>query len=146
MKIWCSQGKSNVTNFYTVLVTVIASRPYRPVLHTFPLNSLAYWWFTFEVIQCPALWIFFLIWLQGHADLEVRNNRQQTPLLLAVSQGHTALIELLVSQGARVNVADEDGDTCLHLALMRQTVASERESSPMLDAVSCTNPFSFFLL
>ncbi|XP_071109275.1 E3 ubiquitin-protein ligase MIB2-like isoform X1 [Haliotis cracherodii] len=70
----------------------------------------------------------------GHADIEIRNNRQQTPLLLAVSQGHTALIELLVSQGGNVNVADEDGDTCLHLALMRQTVATEKESSPTLDA------------
>ncbi|XP_012946086.1 E3 ubiquitin-protein ligase MIB2 [Aplysia californica] len=68
------------------------------------------------------------------AEIEIRNNRQQTPLLLAVSQGHTSIIELLVSQGADVNVKDEDGDTCLHLALMRQTVATE-DSSPMLDAI-----------
>ena len=39
-----------------------------------------------------------LLW-QGKADLEVRNNRQQTPLLLAVSQGHVPLIELLVMRG-----------------------------------------------
>ncbi|GFR94762.1 E3 ubiquitin-protein ligase MIB2, partial [Elysia marginata] len=69
------------------------------------------------------------------ADIEIRNNRHQTPLLLAVSQGHTCLLELLVSRGARVNVTDEDGDTCLHLALMRQTVATEKDGSPMLDAI-----------
>lgn len=71
----------------------------------------------------------------GQADIEIRNNRQQTPLLLAVSQGHAGLMELLVSKGADVNVEDEDGDTCLHLALMRQTVSTEREDSPILTAI-----------
>lgn len=47
-----------------------------------------------------------------------------------------SLIELLVSKGADINVEDEDGDTCLHLALMRQTVATDSEQSPRLDAVS----------
>ena len=77
---------------------------------------------------------------QGQADIEIRNNRQQTPLLLAVSQGHTGLIELLVSKGADVNVEDEDGDTCLHLGLMRQSVSTEREDSPMLESVSYIIP------
>ncbi|XP_013397887.1 E3 ubiquitin-protein ligase MIB2 isoform X2 [Lingula anatina] len=72
---------------------------------------------------------------QGQADIEIRNNRKQTPLLLAVSQGHTALLELLVSKGADVNVQDEDGDTCLHLALMRQNVATELDNSPILAAI-----------
>ncbi|XP_045161724.1 E3 ubiquitin-protein ligase MIB2-like [Mercenaria mercenaria] len=71
----------------------------------------------------------------GQANIEIRNNRQQTPLLLAVSQGHTGLIELLVSKGADVNVDDEDGDTCLHLGLMRQSVSTEREDSPMLESI-----------
>lgn len=71
--------------------------------------------------------------------MDIRNNRQQTPLLLAVSQGHTALIELLVQFKADVNVHDEDGDTCLHLALMRQSVATEKDSSPMLESVSVSS-------
>ena len=37
--------------------------------------------------------------VQGRANLEVPNNRKQTPLILAVSQGHAALIELLVTNG-----------------------------------------------
>ena len=73
---------------------------------------------------------------QGQANMEIRNNRQQTPLLLAVSQGHMSIIELLVSKGADVHVEDEDGDTCLHLALMRQTVSMDSEESPMLESVS----------
>ena len=73
---------------------------------------------------------------QGQANIEIRNNRQQTPLLLAVSQGHTSILELLVAKGADVNVEDEDGDTCIHLALMRHNVSTEREDSPMLDSVS----------
>lgn len=37
------------------------------------------------------------VYSQGKADLEVKNNRHQTALLLAASQGHTELIELLVA-------------------------------------------------
>lgn len=73
--------------------------------------------------------------LRNRAEVDIRNNREQTPLLLAVSQGHSSLIELLVHNNANINVHDEDGDTCLHLALMRQTVATEKDSSPMLDSI-----------
>ncbi|XP_055949840.1 E3 ubiquitin-protein ligase MIB2-like [Argiope bruennichi] len=58
--------------------------------------------------------------MQGHCEIDVRNNRNQTPLLLAISQCHCGLVELLVSLGADINVEDEDGDTGLHIAIMRQ--------------------------
>lgn len=57
---------------------------------------------------------------QGQCEVDIRNNRKQTPLLLAVSQGHCSLIELLVGFGANINAEDEDGDTGMHLALMKQ--------------------------
>ncbi|KAI0220924.1 E3 ubiquitin-protein ligase MIB2 [Lamellibrachia satsuma] len=57
--------------------------------------------------------------LMGKADLEVKNNRHQTALLLAASQGHTELIELLVANNADVNAWNEDGDTTLHVVLSR---------------------------
>lgn len=82
---------------------------------------------------------FIKLCLQGQANIEIRNNRQQTPLLLAVSQGHTSIVELLVSSGADLRVEDEDGDTTLHLALMRQSVTSEQENTPMLDSVSVSS-------
>ena len=37
--------------------------------------------------------------VQGQANIEVANHRKQTPLLLAISQGHTSLVELLVLKG-----------------------------------------------
>ncbi|XP_071946064.1 E3 ubiquitin-protein ligase MIB2-like isoform X3 [Antedon mediterranea] len=64
---------------------------------------------------------------KGHCEVDIRNNRQQTPLILAVSQGHTNIVELLVTKGADVNSEDEDGDTALHLALMRQALNSPTE-------------------
>lgn len=65
---------------------------------------------------------------QGQCEIDIRNNRKQTPLLLAVSQGHCSLVELLVTMGADINAEDEDGDTGLHLSLMRysQGTAAER--------------------
>jgi ankyrin repeat protein len=36
---------------------------------------------------------------KGAADIEIKNNRQQTPLLLSASQGHAAIVDLLVTRG-----------------------------------------------
>uniref|UniRef100_A0A671UWT0 E3 ubiquitin-protein ligase MIB2 n=1 Tax=Sparus aurata TaxID=8175 RepID=A0A671UWT0_SPAAU len=56
---------------------------------------------------------------EGRCDINIRNNRNQTPLQLAVTQGHTELVQLLVAEGADVNMEDEDGDTAMHVALLR---------------------------
>ncbi|XP_035697228.1 E3 ubiquitin-protein ligase MIB2-like isoform X1 [Branchiostoma floridae] len=69
---------------------------------------------------------------QGHCEVNILNNRHQTPLLLAVSQGHTSVIELLVSRSANVNMEDEEGDTCLHLALVRQSDNTNLANSPQV--------------
>ncbi|XP_051915130.1 E3 ubiquitin-protein ligase MIB2 isoform X1 [Hippocampus zosterae] len=61
---------------------------------------------------------------EGRCDTNIRNNRNQTPLQLAVSQGHTDLILLLVVEGADVNMEDEDGDTAMHVALLRPQLAN----------------------
>jgi ankyrin repeat protein len=50
-------------------------------------------------------------------DIEILNNKKQTPLLLAVTQFNVPMIELFVENGANLNAFDEDGDTCLHLLL-----------------------------
>lgn len=57
---------------------------------------------------------------QGQCDVDVRNNRKQTPLLLAVSQGQCGIVELLIGMGANLDAQDEDGDTALHLALLKR--------------------------
>ena len=40
--------------------------------------------------------------MQGKCDINIRNGRLQTPLILAVSQGHTAIVELLVEYKCEV--------------------------------------------
>ncbi|XP_045911954.1 E3 ubiquitin-protein ligase MIB2 isoform X2 [Micropterus dolomieu] len=61
---------------------------------------------------------------EGRCDINIRNNRNQTPLQLAVTQGHMDLVQLLVAEGADVNMEDEDGDTAMHVALLRPQLAN----------------------
>lgn len=41
-----------------------------------------------------------------------------------MTQGHTELVQLLVDEGADVNMEDEDGDTAMHVALLRPQLAN----------------------
>ena len=82
---------------------------------------------------------------QGHANLDIQNMNQQTPLHLAVERQHTQIVrvsrrhfekagssqlrlyrpiafQLLVREGACVNMADKDGDSPLHEALRHHTL------------------------
>uniref|UniRef100_A0A2R5LAE8 RING-type E3 ubiquitin transferase n=1 Tax=Ornithodoros turicata TaxID=34597 RepID=A0A2R5LAE8_9ACAR len=68
--------------------------------------------------------------IQGQCEPDVRNNRQQTPLLLAVSQGHCSIAELLVGSGSQVNTEDEDGDTALHVALLKRSSVRTADLDP----------------
>uniref|UniRef100_A0A3B5KZ20 E3 ubiquitin-protein ligase MIB2 n=1 Tax=Xiphophorus couchianus TaxID=32473 RepID=A0A3B5KZ20_9TELE len=61
---------------------------------------------------------------EGRCDVNIRNNRNQSPLQLSVTQGHTDLVQLLVDEGADVNMEDEDGDTAMHVALLRPQLAN----------------------
>jgi len=69
----------------------------------------------------------------GRAKVDLRNNRRQTPLHLATSQGHWSLVELLVHHNADIGSTDEDGDTVLHIAIAKspnqQTAVPTPESS-----------------
>jgi len=72
---------------------------------------------------------------QGNCDINIRNGRLQTPLILAVSQGHTAIVELLVECGCEVDARDEEGDTALHLALVRQSVSTDGSTSDTMNRI-----------
>ncbi|KAF2368488.1 Ankyrin repeat-containing domain [Trinorchestia longiramus] len=67
----------------------------------------------------------------GRADPNLTNNKRQTPLLLAIAQGHVSLIELLVAHhGADVNRPDEDGETALHLTLLKLNQPQPHAEAP----------------
>ena len=77
-------------------------------------------------------WLLFhdIFIIQGKANIEVRNNREQTPLMLACTQGHYSVVELLVETGASVLATDEDGHSPLHLTLLRlQTPEASRSGA-----------------
>lgn len=65
-----------------------------------------------------------ILFFKGRCDVNLKNNRNQTPLHLAVIQGHVGMVQLLVSEGSDVNAEDEDGDTAMHIALERQQLMS----------------------
>lgn len=88
---------------------------------------------------------------QGRCDVNIRNNRGQTPLQLAVTQGHMQLVELLVMEGANVNAEDEEGDTAMHTALSRQQLTTtlsitERDASNLYSRVRACETHSVYMI
>ncbi|KAH8041271.1 hypothetical protein HPB51_014419 [Rhipicephalus microplus] len=56
---------------------------------------------------------------QGRCMVDLKNVKGETALLLAVHNGHCELAELLVEAGADINKPDEDGNTPMHMILLR---------------------------
>ncbi|XP_071511862.1 E3 ubiquitin-protein ligase MIB2-like [Diadema antillarum] len=56
---------------------------------------------------------------EGQCAIDLYNDEHQTALVLAILHGHPLVVEDLVDHGADVNTCDGDGDTCLHLAIMK---------------------------
>ena len=75
--------------------------------------------------------------LQPECDINARTNNRLTALHIAVHEGHVKLVERLVGFGADLNITTSDGNTALHLALGRNTMAMPTEESPKIKAVRC---------
>lgn len=73
--------------------------------------------------------------LQPECDINARTNNRLTALHIAVHEGHVKLVERLVGFGADLNITTSDGNTALHLALGRDTMATPTEESPKIKAV-----------
>jgi ankyrin repeat protein/ribosomal protein L21E len=78
----------------------------------------------------------------GHADMELTNIKQHTPLLTGLSQAEASIVELLVSHGANVNAVDSDGTCALHWILNLIAKPSKRLPDNMFDAVQITLIYS----
>ena len=60
------------------------------------------------------------------ADPNLRNERGETPLLIASSLGSTDMIETLVKHGANVNMGNSSGETALIRAVQRRDTTMVR--------------------
>ena len=65
-------------------------------------------------------------------------NDNQTALHLAVHQGHLGIVERLVGYGAKLNIQDTNGDTPLHIALVRGDAELLTVDTPQMKKVSLT--------
>ena len=55
--------------------------------------------------------------------------------MLAVTEGYNSMVELLVEAGADLDAADNDGDTAVHIALLKAASAQIRGNTEPLSAV-----------
>ncbi|EDV24717.1 uncharacterized protein TRIADDRAFT_26100, partial [Trichoplax adhaerens] len=58
------------------------------------------------------------------ADIEARDNRGQTPLLLAVINGYTPVIKKLLELGADIATTDSNGRHCMHYLAEKSDVSN----------------------
>ncbi|KAK3707437.1 hypothetical protein QZH41_011912 [Actinostola sp. cb2023] len=61
--------------------------------------------------------------LSGHCNINLANNEGRTALSIAVGESFKAMIEVLLEHGVNVNAEDKDGDTPLHMAVMKHCMA-----------------------
>ncbi len=75
--------------------------------------------------------------LQSHADINVRDTLDETPLYLAVETGQLDIVNFFISNGADVNIVNKNGDNALSLS---QKIGLNAISSTLLsnNAVSPT--------
>lgn len=52
-------------------------------------------------------------------DVNLRDKKKRTPLIMAASNGHNSVAEFLIGKGAQVNARDSDGQTALLYASKR---------------------------
>lgn len=87
------------------------------------------WKFPSKKYRLPSLL------LQPQCDIDARTKNRLTALHIAVHEGHVKVVERLVGFGADLNITTADGNTVLHLALGRNTMATPTEDSPKIKAV-----------
>lgn len=98
-----------------------------------------------EVLQ-ENIWkkVAFLCSLQPSCDIDARNAGKLTPLHIAVHEGYIKIVERLVGFGANVNATDEDGNTPLHLALVRDTMQQPSSDTPHVKKVGAYHQYTIF--
>ncbi|CAF0984861.1 unnamed protein product [Adineta steineri] len=83
-----------------------------------------------------------LLLTKGNASINIQNNSLQTALHLAVGRQHLQIVNLLCSKNANINLADKDGDTCLHEALRHHTLSQLKQLQDVGDSGKTMNIFT----
>ena len=73
--------------------------------------------------------------LQESCNINITSNDKSTALHLAVHRGNSKVVERLVGFGSDLNTQDKDGDTPLHLALMKESADPLTDETPQLKKV-----------
>ena len=77
----------------------------------------------------------YILSQKDNSCINICDDNGFTPLHHATQQGQTPMIDLLIENGADVNVQTENEQTCLHLAIIlcyRAKEVSTVESDPMV--------------
>ncbi|XP_077535262.1 uncharacterized protein LOC144147089 [Haemaphysalis longicornis] len=76
---------------------------------------------------------------QGNCEVDLETTKQETPLVLAVSRGYCDIVELLVQARADINKPNAEGDTAMHMSLLRRSEVQphcvKASTSPAVAAV-----------
>ena len=60
---------------------------------------------------------FFEVFITNKADLDVQNNRGETPIMIAIKRGQIMLTAHLFRNGVDLSICDYDGNSVLHKAV-----------------------------
>ena len=94
--------------------------------------------FKISICICVQSLIFTLLFhvFQGSHVINQTNKAGQTSLHRATEDGHTSIIDVLLSYGAEINFLTAQGQSCLHLAAeLCNKTDSKVEMTPSLSQV-----------
>lgn len=80
----------------------------------------------------------------GSVDIEVRDDFQRTPLMLAAFQGNADLVQALIKKGAKVNVCDENLETPLMLSCAKISEGHDAAQKLLIRAGASGNAINKF--
>ena len=70
--------------------------------------------------------------LQNLCDINAKNDLMRTPLHMVAIEGHSRIIERLVGCGVELNSVDNDGNTPLHIVLIKKNTQPATVKTPQL--------------